>query len=165
MFVALYLASGLTDLLDGKIARRFHFESDFGSKLDTWADMALFIAAIASVFIAKLEIDVLKCLIPFSIAIYHKCLNVMIGRVRFGTWNMLHTLLSKNIGAAVYFCVPAFILLGEINFFVILVISLFGIVVYIEETVTLLKLDEFNVNHKGYLTLKVMNKLKRAKAS
>jgi len=166
IFLAIYFASGITDFFDGKIARRYRVESSIGSKLDTWADAMLFVAAIVSVaFLAKLKIDIIKCLIPFGICTYHKLVNVMITKIRFNTWNMLHTILSKNIGGAAYLSVPAFVLLGEINFYVILTMSTFACVVYIEETVTLLKLEEFDVNHKGYIALAVKRKLSRAKAS
>ena len=36
--VAILIASGLTDVLDGRIARRFHWESDIGRALDPLAD-------------------------------------------------------------------------------------------------------------------------------
>ena len=159
VFTAVYLASGITDLFDGKIARRYHIESDFGSKLDTFADLALFLAAIVCVgFLAKLKINVLKCLIPVSICLYHKCINLLITRLRFNTWNMLHTILSRNIGGALYFCVPIFLLMGEINFYVILGISALGCLVFVEETVTLLLTDEYDVNNKGYMAQKVLGK-------
>ncbi|MGN1021373.1 MAG: CDP-alcohol phosphatidyltransferase family protein [Aristaeellaceae bacterium] len=38
-FCALYAAAGLTDMLDGPIARRTGAASDFGARLDTLADM------------------------------------------------------------------------------------------------------------------------------
>ena len=36
--VAILIASGVTDILDGRIARRFHWESDLGKALDPLAD-------------------------------------------------------------------------------------------------------------------------------
>ncbi|MGN0972134.1 MAG: CDP-alcohol phosphatidyltransferase family protein, partial [Aristaeellaceae bacterium] len=40
-FYALYLAAGLTDMLDGPIARKTHTATAAGARLDTLADMAL----------------------------------------------------------------------------------------------------------------------------
>ena len=168
VFVSVYFASGLTDLFDGKIARRFHVESDLGSKLDGLADTMLFAMALVSVaFLAHLRIDLLRCAIPVGICAMHKGANVVFARVRFKTWNMMHTLMTKSVGAAAYFCVPVFLLIGEINFHVILGMSILSFLTFADETATLLLSEEFNVNHKGIVGEKIMamriiaNKIKR----
>ena len=38
-FYALYIMAGITDVLDGIVARKFKLESEFGEKLDTVADI------------------------------------------------------------------------------------------------------------------------------
>ena len=43
-FYACYLLAGITDMVDGSVARRFGTESEFGEKLDTVADI-IFVAA------------------------------------------------------------------------------------------------------------------------
>ena len=43
-FYALYTAAGVTDMVDGTVARRTHQVSDFGARLDTAAD-TVFVAA------------------------------------------------------------------------------------------------------------------------
>ena len=42
-FYACYLLAGITDMVDGSVARRFGTESEFGEKLDTVAD-TIFVA-------------------------------------------------------------------------------------------------------------------------
>ena len=37
-FWVIYLIAGLTDMLDGFLARRWNVESKFGARLDSWAD-------------------------------------------------------------------------------------------------------------------------------
>ena len=44
-FWGLYLLGGLTDMMDGTIARKTHAVTDFGSKLDSVADLVFIIAA------------------------------------------------------------------------------------------------------------------------
>ena len=39
-FWIFYLSSGLTDIIDGFLARKLHQESSFGAKLDSIADFA-----------------------------------------------------------------------------------------------------------------------------
>ena len=41
IFLVLFALGLLSDVLDGVIARRFGVESDFGARLDQWADFAL----------------------------------------------------------------------------------------------------------------------------
>ncbi len=41
LFLVLFVLGLLTDVLDGMIARRYGLESDFGARLDQWADFAL----------------------------------------------------------------------------------------------------------------------------
>ena len=45
-FWALYLSGGLSDMLDGPVARRTHTESALGARLDTVADFALLAACL-----------------------------------------------------------------------------------------------------------------------
>lgn len=49
LYVALgvFVIASLTDLIDGKVARKYHQESDFGKFLDPLADKVLVIAAMA----------------------------------------------------------------------------------------------------------------------
>ncbi len=43
-FWVLYLIAGLTDMLDGFLARRWGVESKFGARLDSWADFVFVLA-------------------------------------------------------------------------------------------------------------------------
>ena len=43
-FWVLYLIAGLTDMLDGFLARRWGVESKFGARLDSWADFMFVLA-------------------------------------------------------------------------------------------------------------------------
>jgi len=65
LFVAVYLIIGLTDVYDGKIARRYNVVSALGSKLDAWGDSMLFGAGFVCLFfLAKdLRFDLVRCVI------------------------------------------------------------------------------------------------------
>jgi phosphatidylglycerophosphate synthase len=39
LFVCVYAVTALTDMFDGLLARKFHWESDFGTKLDGFSDI------------------------------------------------------------------------------------------------------------------------------
>ena len=46
MFYVLYLTAGLTDMADGTIARRTNSVSEFGTKLDTFADFVFVVVCL-----------------------------------------------------------------------------------------------------------------------
>lgn len=50
LFVACYLLAGLSDMIDGAIARRLDATSDFGSRLDSIADFVFVVAAFTKLF-------------------------------------------------------------------------------------------------------------------
>lgn len=71
-FVALYVAAGLSDILDGWIARRTGTESLFGSRLDSAADtffVAAFMLRVVPGVDMPLHITVWLCLIVLAKAI------------------------------------------------------------------------------------------------
>ncbi|MDR2687467.1 MAG: CDP-alcohol phosphatidyltransferase family protein [Oscillospiraceae bacterium] len=168
VFVAVYLFNGLTDVLDGKIARRFHAESALGSKLDAVGDSMLFgAAAVCMIFLAdlKLWLPVSGYLAVLAPGVAYKIANVFVTRARFGQWNMMHTILNRAVFVTLYFYVPVFLLLGEVHFGMVLAISALICLACFEETVTLLRLDEYDVNCKGVVGEKVAEKLAKRPAA
>ena len=166
VFLVVYLINGATDVFDGRIARRFDAVSDLGSKLDAVGDSLLFgSAAICMVFLADLKVEAAKCLFVLSFGVVYKLANVAVTRVRFGQWNMMHTTLNKTVFVSLFFCVPIFLLLGEINFRMVIAISVIMCAACFEETVTLMKLEEYDVNCKGVLGEKVAEKVAGRRAA
>jgi len=168
LFVAVYLVNGLTDVLDGRIARRFHVESALGSKLDAVGDSLLFgAAAICMIFLADLtmRLPMVTYLAVLGPGVVYKIANVFVTRVRFKQWNMMHTTLNKTVFVTLYFYVPVFLLLGEVNFGMVLAISALICVACLEETVTLLRLEEYDVNCKGIVGEKVAERLPKRPAA
>ena len=49
-FFILYLVAGFTDMIDGTIARKTNTASEFGSRLDTIADMVFVAACMIKLF-------------------------------------------------------------------------------------------------------------------
>ena len=167
IFGAVYLIIGLTDVFDGKIARRFHVESNLGSKLDAVGDSMLFgMAAICLFFVADMDFGgvrgVAKCLVTVSIGVVYKLANVAVTHARFHEWNMMHTLFNRLVFVGLYFTVPVFIKLGEINYWVVVGITAAMCLACLEETVTLLTLDDYDVNNNGILGEKIVRRAKRS---
>jgi CDP-diacylglycerol--glycerol-3-phosphate 3-phosphatidyltransferase len=163
VFCVVYLVIGLTDLFDGKIARRLHVESELGSKLDAWGDSMLFgMATISLLLLPGFDFGGWKNLIPLSVAVAYKLANVLVTHARFKEWNMMHTLLNKSVFGTLYFFVPVFLLQRGLNFWIITAYSTVICFACFEETITLMRMESYDVNCHGIFVEKVMKRLKRA---
>jgi len=153
VYVPLYFFIGLTDVLDGFIARRFKVESDLGAKLDVVSDILFFICIIASMLVPPLmEIELVKSVATIGVAIACKAIVILITRARFQIWTgMMHTYLDKTIGFLQFFAIPIFIWEGRIRYSIVLAISIVLSVSAVEEAIILLTSKTYNPNHKGLL--------------
>ena len=102
-FFVVYALAGLTDMLDGYVARRTDSESGFGARLDSVADLVLAIVCLAKVLPA---VDVPIWLWAWIAAIVLvKAANVTSGLVVERRLVMPHTIANKAAGL-VAFLVP-----------------------------------------------------------
>ena len=92
-FLVLYAAAGLTDTLDGFVARQTKTETELGAKLDSIADLTLAVICLAT-FIAAVKVA-----------------NVVSGLVMRKRLVMPHTVVNKVAGFVVFlvpFAIPTF---------------------------------------------------------
>lgn len=99
-FYVLYLFCGLTDMIDGAIARKTNAVSSFGSKLDTVAD-AVFMAVCAVKLLPIINLTVWLWIWIAVIAII-KVTNIVLGFVRKKQLVTLHTVLNKITGSLLF---------------------------------------------------------------
>ena len=99
-FYVLYLLCGLSDVLDGVVARKTNTVSTFGARLDTIAD---FIFVVILLIKIGLEFDVPVWLWIWIVAIAGiKILNVIGGFVCTKRFIVAHTLLNKVTGVLLF---------------------------------------------------------------
>lgn len=102
-FYALYIVAGITDMIDGTVARKTNTASEFGSKLDTVADFVFVVVCLLKM-IPILDIPVWLCIWTGIIAII-KIINVIYGYVLYKKLAAVHTIMNKATGALL-FAVP-----------------------------------------------------------
>ena len=95
-FYVFYLFCGLTDMIDGAIARKTNAVSSFGSKLDTAADF-IFMAVCAVKILPIIYLPVLLWIWIAVIAII-KFANIVFGFIRIKKLVDYHTVLNKITG-------------------------------------------------------------------
>ena len=99
-FYALYIAAGVTDMIDGTVARITGTAGDLGSKLDTAADLVL-VAVCLIKLIPALDIP-RWLLIWIAVIALIKVTTVISGYVMQKEFAAAHTVLNKVTGIALF---------------------------------------------------------------
>lgn len=111
-FWAVYLYCGVSDMVDGPIARALRQQSDFGAKLDSIADtvfvFSTLLTVIPAVVIPTWFWVVATIVMSIRVAAY------LIGYKKHRVFSALHTYANKATGGAL-FCMPVLIDVLGIN--------------------------------------------------
>ena len=99
----LYLIGGISDVLDGIVARKFGKETEFGSKFDTVSDI-LFTAVVLIKVIQTVYIPPWLIIWIICIAVI-KCINIISGFIICKRFVSEHTLMNK-VSGILLFAVP-----------------------------------------------------------
>ena len=99
-FYILYLVAGFTDMVDGPIARKTNTANEFGSRLDTIADI-VFVAACMIKLLPVLTIPTWLCVWIGVIAII-KVFNIISGYIVQKKLVAKHTIMNKVTGAVLF---------------------------------------------------------------
>ena len=99
-FYALYLLCGLSDMVDGTVARRTKGASEFGARLDTVSDFVFMTVALIK-FVPYLRVSVWLWIWIGVIAIM-KLGNAVWGFVRTKKLILPHTVLNKVMGLLLF---------------------------------------------------------------
>ena len=166
-FIVIYALSGLTDFLDGYIARRFHLQTDLGAKLDTIGDTTLIIVIASSILAIPWIVpsympwvkegiieNLARILVLVAVIIFVKLVNLILIRIKFGEFNSVHTIFNKCIGLPIFLAVPICVALQRIPDFLIEIVCIVMILAFLEETLIAIRMREFEVNTKSFFTIK-----------
>ena len=99
-FYGLYIFCGLTDMVDGTIARKTNSASEFGTKIDTVADL-VFVAVSLIKLLSTIHIPVWLWIWGSAIAII-KIGNIIRGYVSKKQFISLHTIMNKVTGLLLF---------------------------------------------------------------
>ena len=99
-FYALYIAAGVSDMLDGAAARITETVGEFGSKLDTIAD-TVFVAVCLIKLLPVLDIPIWLYIWIAVIAII-KFANIAMGYIRLKEFVSVHSVINKVTGVLLF---------------------------------------------------------------
>ena len=99
-FYALYLLCGLSDMIDGTVARRMGSASEFGARLDTVSDFVfMFVCAVKILPILRLPIWLWVWIVLIAFA---KILNIALVFIAKKKLISVHSVLNKITGFALF---------------------------------------------------------------
>lgn len=111
-FMIVYSICGLTDILDGFIARKFNMISQLGATLDSIADF-VFICIMLVVFLPVIDFASWMIIWLAGIMVI-RFASIIIAYIRYHQLSFLHTYLNKLSGLII-FCFPFFYGLTNLN--------------------------------------------------
>lgn len=107
-FFVIYTLCGVSDVLDGVIARARHAESEFGSRLDSVADLLFYAVMILRIFPVLWERLPRVIWIFVASVLLLRAASYLTAAIKHRRFASLHTYLNKATGFGV-FMIPYFI--------------------------------------------------------
>ena len=95
-FYVLYLAAGITDMIDGSVARKTGKVSEFGAKLDSIADIVFVVVCLVKL-LPVINIP-LWLYVWIGIIVLIRIVNIVSGFIVQNQFVMLHTVMNKVTG-------------------------------------------------------------------
>ena len=159
LFLFAYLVTGLTDVLDGFLARRYHWESKFGAKLDGTADILFMLSMLAVIFGVLRFRPKLYVMAALGVVVLLKLANLCFTKLKFGSWSTMHTLANKYTALPFYCICPVLVWLQQslsgtelvdriINLLLVVFLSTV-FVANLEETLILARMREYDADMKS----------------
>lgn len=146
-FTVVYILCGVSDILDGFVARKTNTTTRFGEKLDSIADFIFYGVLLLCFYpIILPEKRIVEWILLIAMI---RMLSVIIGYIRFKTLTMLHTYANKFTGFVIVL-LPLFIPYMELHILVYFC-CIIASISELEELLILLTTKEFEANSKSII--------------
>lgn len=151
VFLVMYLIAGLTDVLDGLMARLLKQQSSLDAKLDSFADMIFFGVLLTFVIINRQDIMAFYLPAILFIAVF-KFVPIFLYIYRFKKLVIAHTTLNKITGLLLFLS-PIVLIMYDISLY-ITILLVFAFITIIEEIAIacMVKEVDYDIHSILYLT-------------
>lgn len=140
-FYVLYIFTGITDVLDGFLARRLKVTSEFGARLDSVSDLFFYVTILCKVFQKLREVLHPAIWIGAGAYLVLRVVAYIVAAVKFHKLASLHTHLNK-IGVFLVFLVPLLIHTPIIGW-LCAIIATVGIIATLQELIIHIRQKEY----------------------
>ena len=145
-FFVIYSVAGITDVLDGFVARQLNASTEFGAKLDSASDLIFYAIMILRIFPKLLKKVPWGIWIAAGIIVAIRLASYTIAVIKYHCFASLHTYLNKLTGFAV-FTTPYFYLTPYMTTFCV-ILCVIAFASSVEEFCTHLTRDTYRSNIK-----------------
>ena len=147
-FMILYVTAGVSDMIDGSVARKLNAGSVFGANLDSIADLTF---ACIGLYILLPAVDFPVWAAPVAIGLVStRFISISIAAIRFKTVVMLHTIGNKVFVLIAWLIFLIYPFVNDITVFLIIGCAI-GLITCIEDLTINITSKEPQYNFKGYL--------------
>ena len=101
-FYVIYTFSGISDALDGWIARKTGTVSEFGARLDSIADLLFYFVMLIKLFPQLWKMLPMAVWYAVGVILILRLISYMVAAVKYRCFAALHTYLNKLTGFAVF---------------------------------------------------------------
>ena len=145
LFLLIHILCGITDIIDGYIARKTHTESSLGSKIDSIADLIMMIVLMVVLFPF---IDPNQSIIMWVFIIgVIKVISIIIVFIKYRTFEILHTYGNKIVGFVLFvYPISLYFIQSNITEHIICIIAS---IAALEELLINVSSDVLTVNRKS----------------
>ena len=134
-FIVVYILAGVSDMIDGPIARKLKVESKLGANLDGAAD---YIFALVVLFRVVPEINLTTLSVVMIVGVLtYKAISILISYIKFTQLVMMHTYANKLV-AAFAFTIPLLLIVVNENILVAIAAAMLFIAISEELVINIL---------------------------
>lgn len=148
-FFIVYMLCGISDFADGYIARKLKAETATGAKLDSIGDFLLFGVALIALFTLIDEENYTLLVFTVIIVAVIRFVNIIIGRIKFKQWGIMHTIGNKVTGFVLFVTLPVCVLTGSLPYAAIICVGIIAALSALEETAILLTSKVYDADRKS----------------
>jgi CDP-diacylglycerol--glycerol-3-phosphate 3-phosphatidyltransferase len=152
-FIFVFIVIGVTDVLDGFLARKYGWGTPLGAKIDGFADAFFAICTL----VALVSLQIYQQFTWYVIAMIGfvallKLFNLLVTKMKFGIWSSIHTIASKVTQVPFFFIVIFIVITGQIALWLNAVLFIMlGLVLFadLEETIIIVFSTQFDPDAKS----------------
>jgi len=150
MFYILYTISGITDVLDGAVARVTGMASSIGAKLDSAADLLFYTVMMIKILPYLWEHLPVEIWYFVGTILVVRVITYTVAAKKYRQFASLHTYANKLTGLAV-FAIPYFIVFEPIALGCSVGVCVIAIIAAIEELILHISAEDYNTGRKSIL--------------
>lgn len=130
-FYITYTLCGLSDAVDGYVARKFNTTSEFGARLDSISDIIFYTVMIIKILPKLIKILPMIVWYILAAALLTRAISYILAAIKYKKFASLHTYLNKLSGLSVF--IAPYVVVFPFGKYVCLAITIIGFLASAEE--------------------------------